>query len=125
MAYATTADVQRRMITPMTDAQTQVCAALLDDAALLIDSFGSSASDDAKLTVSCSMVIRALASTGDNQIPMGATQGSASGLGYAQSWTYSGGGTGELYLTRSEKKLLGVSNSIGSYSPVEEMQCGE
>jgi hypothetical protein len=44
------------------------------------------------------------------------------GLGYSQSWTIgSGGGAGELYLSKLEKKLLGAGNAIGSYSPVQEL----
>ncbi len=53
---------------------------------------------------------------------MGATQGSMSGLGYSQSWTISSGGsTGELYLSKTDKSLLGTNKSIGSYSPVQEL----
>jgi hypothetical protein len=78
-------------------------------------------SDEAKATVSCSMVIRAMGSQGDLTVPTGATQGSASALGYSQSWTFGNGATGELYLSRTEKRLLGVGNRIGSYSPVQEL----
>jgi hypothetical protein len=44
-----------------------------------------------------------------------------SAMGYSQSWTISGGGTGELYLGKLEKKLLGSGNRIGSYSPAEAL----
>jgi hypothetical protein len=45
-----------------------------------------------------------------------------SALGYAQSWTIgSGGGSGEIYVSKMDKKLLGVGNAIGSYSPVQEL----
>lgn len=118
--YATPADVQRRMVKTMSEAQADVCAALLEDAAVLIDMVAPDASEDAKATVSCSMVVRAMGSQGDLAVPAGATQGSASALGYSQSWTVSNGSVGELYLTRTEKRLLGVGNIIGSYSPVEE-----
>ena len=57
----------------------------------------------------------------DAGIPMGATQGSMSALGYSQSWTIGSGSAGELYLGKLEKKLLGCGNSIGSYSPVEAL----
>jgi hypothetical protein len=67
------------------------------------------------------MVIRAMGSQSEVGVPVGATQGSASALGYSQSWTISNGSTGELYLSRTEKRLLGVGNKIGSYSPVEEL----
>ena len=69
------------------------------------------------------MVQRAMGDLdGGNQVPMGATQGSMSALGYSQSWTFgSSGGTGELYLSKLEKQLLGLGNRIGSHSPVEDM----
>ena len=121
MSYATAEDVQRRMVKPLSDDQMDVCAALLDDAGVLIDAIAPNASDEAKATVSCSMVIRAMGSQGDLTVPTGATQGSASALGYSQSWTSGNGATGELYLSRTEKRLLGVGNRIGSYSPVEEL----
>ena len=121
MSYATAEDVQRRMVKPLSDDQMDVCAALLDDAGVLIDAIAPNASDEAKATVSCSMVIRAMGSQGDLTVPTGATQGSASALGYSQSWTFGNGATGELYLSRTEKRLLGVGNRIGSYSPAEEL----
>jgi hypothetical protein len=121
MAYATAEDVQRRMVKTLTDEQIDVCAALLDDAGVLIDAIAPNASDEAKASVSCSMVIRAMGSQGDMAVPMGATQGSASALGYSQSWTFGNGATGELYLSRTEKRILGVGNKIGSYSPVQEL----
>ena len=44
-----------------------------------------------------------------------------SALGYSQTWTMPGGSTGELYLGKADRQLLGLSNSIGSYSPVQEL----
>jgi hypothetical protein len=121
MAYATVEDVQSRMIKTMTGPQQDVCNALLDDAAVLIDAFNSTATDEQKKVVSCSVVVRAMGSANEVGIPVGASQGSASALDYSQSWTITSGGTGELYLTKAEKKMLGIGNRIGSYSPVEEM----
>lgn len=120
MAYATVTDVQARMTRTMDTAEQAVCTTLLDDAGVLIDAYKSAASADAKKVVSCRMVIRALGI--DNDIPMGATQGSMSGLGYSQSWTIgTGGSVGELYLSKTDKQLLGGSNSIGSHSPLEDL----
>jgi len=120
MAYATVTDVQARMTRAMDTAEQAVCTTLLDDAGVLIDAYKSAASADAKKVVSCRMVIRALGV--DNDIPMGATQGSMSGLGYSQSWTIgTGGSVGELYLSKTDKQLLGGSNSIGSHSPLEDL----
>ena len=120
-AYATVSDVQARMTRTMSTAEQTMCATLLDDAAVLIDAWNANASADAKKIVSCNTVIRKLGDGEDSDIPIGATQGSMSGLGYAQSWTISSGSTGELYLSKTDKKLLGASNQIGSYSPVEEL----
>lgn len=122
--YATAQDVQNRMTRTLSDAELEVCNALLEDAAALIDAYvpKSGAMVEVKKVVSCRMVMRALGDGGVSSIPMGATQGSMAGLGYSQSWTVgNGGSTGELYLSKLEKQLLGRGNSIGSYSPVEEM----
>ncbi len=121
MAYATVADVQARMSREMDSTEEFICGNLLDDSAVIIDAFRPSASDDVKKVVSCRMVMRALGDGTESGVPMGATQGSQSALGYTQSWTISAGGTGELYLSKLEKQLLGKGNSIGSYSPVQEL----
>lgn len=122
MAYATTSDVQARMLRTMSADETAMCGVLLDDAAALIDSYSTKASDDTKKIVSCRMVVRALGDGQTSGVPMGATQGSMSALGYAQSWTMgSGGATGDLYLSKSDRQMLGVLGKIGSYSPVEEL----
>ena len=60
-------------------------------------------------------------STGGVSFPMGATQGTATALGYSQSWTMSGGSSGELYLSKLEKKLLGVGSRVGARSPLEDL----
>lgn len=121
-AYATVNDIESRMMRTLSDKEEDVAENLLDDAAVLIDSYNKDADAEAKKVVSCRIVIRALGD-GDTSIPMGATQGSQSGLGYSQSWTIgSGGSTGELYLGRTEKKLLGVGDLIGSHSPVEDLK---
>ena len=121
MAYATYQDVQARMERTLTASEQAICTTLLDDAAVIIDSYGSSASNDIKKVVSCRMVIRAIGDGESAGVPVGATQGSMSGLGYSQSWSISSGTTGELYLAKLEKQMLGKGNQIGSYSPTEEL----
>lgn len=122
MAYATVTDVQARMTRDLTTDEQAICTTLLDDAAVIIDSFNADAADDVKLTVSCRMVIRTLGNGESIDVPMGASQGSMSGLGYVNSWTMiAGGSAGELYLSKLEKQMLGYGNHIGSYSPVEEL----
>lgn len=126
-AYATVQDVQGRMNTQMTTTQQTICANLLDDAAVMIDAVALNASAEAKKVVSCRMVVRAL--TTDSDVPVGATQGSMSALGYSQSWTVgSSGSVGELYLSAQDKKTLGVGNAIGASDPLiylEGQRCAE
>lgn len=120
MAYATTSDVQSRLSRTLSETELAVCGNLLEDASLIIDTFNADADSDAKKVVSVRMVTRAIGD-GESYFPLGTTQGSMSGLGYSQSFTVgSGGGVGELYLTRLEKQLLGLGNNIGSHSPVED-----
>lgn len=122
MSYATVDDVQARMTRELSEDEQSVCAVLLTDAAIMIDSLASGASADAKMVVSCSMVIRAIGSGDETIVPVGASSGSMSGLGYSQSWSIGNNGSiGELYFTKKDKQLLGVGNRIGSYSPVQEL----
>lgn len=118
--YATVSDVEAGFRDLIADEES-ICNALLEEAAVIIDAYNINATDDAKRVVSCRMVRRAIGDgEGSQALPIGATQGSIAAGGYSQSWTISGGSTGELYIGRIEKRLLGVGNSIGSYSPLEE-----
>ena len=122
MAYATIEDIEVRTGKTYTNAEKIQLAALLEDAAVLIDTFNVNASADAKKVVSCRMVIRAYGVGEDASYPLGATQGSMTAGPYTQSWTVgSGGSAGELYLGKVDKQLLGGGNQIGSYSPVQEL----
>ena len=116
--YATKEDIRNRM--PSLTADDSVIDSLLDEAGIIIDAYNEDATSDKKKTVSVRMVSRALSC--DDSIPVGTTQGNRSALGYSEQWTMANGGTvGELYLNRIEKKFLGYSNKIGSYSPVQEL----
>lgn len=120
MAYATVSDVQARMAETMDSTQQNICTNLLNDAAVIIDVYNADAMLDAKKLVSIRMVLRAM--NIDPDIPVGATQGSMSALGYSQSWTMGSNTTvGELYLGKLEKKLLGVGEMIGSGGPLQDM----
>lgn len=121
-AYANPADVADGF-RELTEEETARCEALLREAAFILDAYNPDASPSAKQLVSCRMVRRLL---GDGSgaaalYPMGASQGSASALGYSQSWTMSGGSAGELYLSKLEKKLLGCVAHVGAHSPAEEL----
>lgn len=126
-AYATVEDVQGRMLNTMTEDQEAICENLLDDAAVMIDAVALNASADAKKVVSCRMVIRAMNVAED--VPVGASQGSMSALGYSQSWTMgTNASVGELYLSGQDKKTLGVGNAIGASDPLvylEGRRCAE
>ena len=120
MAYATTDDIAARLGRSLTPTELQTCSVALDDAAVIIDSVALPAPDNAKMVVSCRMVIRSMSA--EAGVPMGATQGSQSALGYSQSWTISGGGSsGELYLSKADRRILGCGDANGSYSPVQEL----
>lgn len=121
MAYATVTDLQNRMINTMSTDQQTIASNLLDDAAVIIDAYNEDAATSVKKVVSCRMVIRAIGDDDGSTVPIGATQGSMSALGYSQSWTMSNGSVGELYLSKLDKKLLGVGNQIGSGSPVTDL----
>ena len=121
-AYATVAAVAARMGRVLTPDEEALCGTLLEDAAVIIDATGTTATDDVKGLVSCRMVIRQMGTSADAGVPVGATQGTMSALGYSQSWTIgASGANGELYLSRLDKKLLGLSNAVGSHSPVEDI----
>lgn len=125
MAYAEVTDVEAGFRT-LSEEEKTLCAHLLEEAATVIDAYNEDADEERKQLVSCRMVRRQLdAGPGAAQnavtFPMGASQGSASALGYSQTWTMSGGSVGELYLSKLEKKLLGVGDKIGARSPVEDL----
>lgn len=122
MGYAIVEEVEAGFRT-LTDEERARCAALLEEAALVIDAYGKNAEPAVKGLVSCRMVRRLLGdgTGGETSLyPMGATQGSATALGYTQSWTMgSSGSAGELYLSKLEKKLLGAGDRIGAAGPLE------
>ncbi len=119
MGYAVVQEVEAGFRT-LTQEEKRRCLALLEEAAAIIDAYNRGADPDVKRLVTCRMVRRQLGDGGEAPLyPVGSTQGSASVLGYTQSWTMSGGSAGELYLSKLEKKLLGVGNRIGAVSPVE------
>lgn len=117
MAYATPQMVEAGFRELTADEEDR-CTALLEEAAVMIDACGSTAQAEIKALVSCRMVRRALGDS-DTTIPLGATQGTIAAGGYSQSWTVGASGTtGELYFGRIEKKLLGISDSIGAGNPL-------
>lgn len=119
MLYATAEDVAAGFRN-LSDDERGRCVSLLEEAAVIIDAYSAGADADRKKLVSCRMVRRILGGGNDAPLyPLGSTQGSVSAMGYSQSWTMGSGSAGELYLSKLEKKLLGVGNRIGARSPLE------
>ena len=120
MKYAEVLDVEAGFRSLSGDEAVR-CDAMLEEAAVIIDAYNKEAAADAKELVSCRMVRRQLGSGEGDAItfPTGATQGSVAALGYSQSWTMNSGSVGEMYLSKLEKRLLGIGNKIGCYSPLE------
>lgn len=117
MAYATCEDIQQRRDLPMNDWER--CTALLEDAAVIVDAYNREASEAAKKLVSCNMVIRTLGSR-EEGVPIGTTQTTTTAMVYSQTWT-NANGSGELYLTKLDKKILGVGNRIGYFNPYSDL----
>lgn len=122
MSYASVDDVEGRCRRSLSDDDKKICKLLLADAAVIIDAYNADASDDVKKLVSCNMVIRAIGTDSDMTTPIGASQGTVSALGYSQSWTMGSGSTGELYLTKLDKKLLGTGSHIAFKSTLEDLE---
>ena len=102
MLYAEVQDVEAGFRALSKEEQTR-CVALLSEAAVIIDHYNPDADADTKRVVSCRMVRRPLGDGEDGvSFPMGATQGTATALGYSQSWTMGSGSSGELYLSKLE-----------------------
>ena len=125
MSYATIDDVMNRCRRTLSNQEVLTCESLLEDAAVIIDAYNAKAASDAKRLVSCNMVIRVLGDGETCQIPIGASQGSMSALGYAQSWTMTGGSSGELYLSKIDKKLIGSGNRMTFASPYDDVTTGD
>ena len=115
-AYATVEQVAAGYRALSTSEQS-ICTALLEEAALIIDAVAFDADDDIKRVVSCRMVRRAIGGS-DSGFPIGANQGAMTAGPYTQSWTVgSGGTTGELYLSKNDKRMLGIGDKIGASNP--------
>lgn len=119
MAYAGVSDVEARWHQLSTDEEARANV-LIDDASAILDALVEvDDSDDRQSellrTVCCSMVIRAMSATAADSY--GATQMSMTAGVYSQSWTYSNP-TGDLYVTRLEKKLLGIGAGRIGWAPL-------
>lgn len=111
MAYADVADLEARW-RELTDAEAAQASVLLEDASLIIDAFADIDSPDLASRacyVACSMVERAMMSAASDSF--GVNNMSATMGPFTQQVTYANP-NGDLYLTATEKKLLGAGKSF-------------
>lgn len=111
MAYADVSDLESRW-RELTEEEQARAAVLLDDAsAMLAASVEVDESDEQQMAllkiVTCNMVQRSMSTGGDMY---GVTQQSMTAGPYAQTFNYANP-TGDLYITKSEKRLLGISGT--------------
>lgn len=113
MAYATVKEVEDGFRS-LDDSEKERAGALAEEAGIIIDQINKNAAVSIKKLVSCRMVRRAIGDGADSSIPIGATQGTTSAMGwYSQSWQLSNGSSGELYVSKLEKQMLGAGRCIG------------
>lgn len=119
MAYAEVSDIESRWRELSTTEQSRA-SVLIDDASAMLTALVAIDSDDSEQAqllkqVCCSMVIRAMSATEADAF--GASQMSMTAGPYTQSWNYANP-SGDLYITRLEKRLLGITSGyIGSIRP--------
>lgn len=124
MAFADVSDLESRWRDLSTDEEARANV-LLDDASAMLSALVEVDSSDAEQAellkiVCCDMVIRAMSATSYDSF--GLSQSSITAGPYTQSFSYSNP-SGDMYLTKLEKRLLGISTSyIGSIRP---MMAGE
>ena len=120
MAYATYTDLEA-IWRPLSADEQEQATALLDYAAVIIDAYATiDATDEEQMKrakyVSCSVVRRAMQASESDMI--GISQASATMEPFNQQATFSNP-TGDLYLTGTEKGILGASGSfVASVRPV-------
>lgn len=120
MAYATLSDLEARW-RPLSDDEAARAEVLLDDAAVILDTFVEVDEENENLIkalrqVSCSMVQRAMTAAENGLI--GISQQTISADIYSQSMT-TANPSGDLYLTSMEKRLLGLGGAYAiSVRPV-------
>ena len=124
MAFAVVSDIEARWRTLSADEASRA-STLIDDATAMLSALVKVDAADAQQaellnTVCCNMVIRAMAQSGMDTF--GVSQAALTAGPYTQSFSYSNP-SGDMYLTKLEKKLLGVS--IGYIGSIRPMMAGE
>ena len=120
MAFADVPDIESRWRELNADEQERASVLIDDASAMLAAQVNVDESDEeqAKLLniVCCSMVIRVMSATEADCY--GAESMTMTAGPYSQSWTVANP-TGDMYLTKFEKRLLGITaNYIGTIRPM-------
>lgn len=124
MAFAEVSDIESRWRELSTDEQSRA-SVLIDDASAMLTALVDVDTDDenqAQLLkqVCCSMVIRAMSATESDTF--GASQMSMTAGPYTQSFNYANP-SGDMYITRLEKRLLGITSGYIGSIPVKIGHC--
>ena len=119
MAYADVTDVEVRLQRTLSETEQACASQLLDGASAMLDKLVKLDGSDEQLEllqfVCSSMVARAMPS---DMSFYGASQMSITAGAYTQQGTYSAP-VGDLYLTKTEKRILGVTAGyIGTVEPL-------
>lgn len=117
MAYAEVSDLESRW-RELTDDEAARTEVLLGDAsAMLAASVTVDDADEQQAAllkiVTCNMVQRAMSTGGDMY---GVTQQSMTAVGFTQQFSYANP-TGDLYITKAERRMLGIGGKIGVAVP--------
>ena len=115
MAHADVSDIEVRMQRTFTEAESASVQSLIDGASAVLDklvNYDDTAEQQQLLNFVCvNMVCRAVSAMGFDVL--GASQASMTAGAYTQSFSF-GTPSGDLYLTKLEKRLLGIGGYIGS-----------
>ena len=121
MAFADVSDIESRWRTLTSDEEAKA-GVLLEDASAMLTTLVNriDVADSKQLallkTVCCSMVIRSMSAAESDSY--GVDSMSMTAGVYSQSWNYNNP-TGDMYLTKLEKRLLGITTSyIDSIQPM-------
>lgn len=126
MVFAEVSDIESRWRT-LDSGERDRAQALIQDASAMLSKLVTDidVADEEQMQllniVCCNMVIRAMSATEADSY--GASNMSMTAGPYTQSWTYPNP-TGDMYITKFEKRLLGITSSyIGSIRPKIGCDC--
>lgn len=119
MAHAEVHDIEVRLQRTFTESESASAQALIDGASAVLDKLveieGTAEQDELLTFVCTNMVCRAFDQMGFDTL--GASQATMTAGSYTQSYSFSTP-SGDLYLTKLEKRLLGITSGyIESIAP--------